>query len=71
MGTFAQLAADLDPPAMIRDDAVNDRQSEPGALTYLFCRKEGLEYPILCLGIHTATGIGNPQANKIAAMVEM
>jgi hypothetical protein len=61
------LAFHLDPAAVVGDDAVDDRESESGALADIFCRKEGLEYPILRFGIHTATGIGDPKANEIAA----
>ena len=52
---------------MVGDDAVDDRESEPGALADIFRRKEGLEYPILGFGIHAAAGIGDPQADKVAA----
>jgi hypothetical protein len=61
------LTFHLDPPAMIGDDAVDDRESEPGAVTDIFCRKEGLEYTILGFGIHATAGVGDPQADKAAA----
>src|SRR5277367_1490193 len=67
LSSFAGLAFHLDPPAMVGDDAVDDRESEPGALADIFCRKEGLEDPILGLGIHATAGIGDPQADKVAA----
>ena len=52
---------------MVGDDAVDDRESEPGALADVLCRKEGLEYPILGFGIHATTGIRNPNTDGIAA----
>src|ERR1700722_17822682 len=67
LGPFAWLAFHLDPSAMIGDDAVDDRESEPSALADIFCRKEGLEDPILGFGIHATSGIGDAQADKVAA----
>src|ERR1700726_5292519 len=66
-GASANLAADLDLPAVIGNDPVDDREPEPGAFADLFCRKEWLEDPILRFGIHAAAGIGDSEANEIAA----
>jgi hypothetical protein len=68
-GPLAGLAADLDPPAMIGDNTVNDGKSEASTLADIFRREEGLENPILCFGIHAAAGIGNPEAKEIAPAV--
>jgi hypothetical protein len=65
-GSFPGLAVDLNPPAMIGYDAVNDGQPEPGALADIFGREEGLEYPIPCLGIHAAAGIRDPKNDASA-----
>ncbi len=53
---------------MVSDDAVNDRESEPGALADVFSRKEGLENPLPRFGIHATAGIGDPDVNEIAAL---
>jgi len=66
-GASANLAADLDLPAVIGNDPMDDREPEPGAFANLFCRKEWLEYPILRFGIHAAAGIGDSEADEIAA----
>jgi hypothetical protein len=42
-GPLAGLAADLDPPAMIGDNTVNDGKSEASTLADIFRREEGLE----------------------------
>ena len=55
-------------PAAIANDPVDDREPEPGAFAYLLCRKEWLEDPIHRFGIHAAAGIGDTEANEIAAI---
>jgi hypothetical protein len=66
-GSFAGLAVDFYPPAMIGHDAVDDGQPEPGPLANIFSREERLEYPIPRLGIHAAARIGDPKENEATA----
>src|SRR5216683_5712269 len=70
LGALAGLAADLDQPAMVGDDAVDDGKSEPGTFADIFRCEEGLENPIPGLGIHAAPGIRDPEASEIAALRE-
>src|SRR5262245_35601628 len=59
LGSLAGHAADLDRPAMVRDDAMDDRKPEPGTFADGFRREEGLKKPVERLGVHPAPGIDN------------
>src|SRR6266850_8223513 len=66
LGSLVGLAANLDRPTMIGDDAVDDRKPEPGAFADGLRCEERLENPVFRLGVHAASGIDNPQANETA-----
>src|SRR5262249_22628292 len=66
--SLAWLAADLDRPAMVGDDAVDDRKSEPGRFADILGGEEGFKDPLPRFGVHAAPGIRNSKTHEIAAL---
>src|SRR5438552_11000819 len=63
----AQMTFQLDPPAMIADDALDDHQAQPGAL--LLGRVEWLKNAIDLLRRNPAAGVGYGHPNSFGAPV--
>ena len=65
-GTFAQLAVDVDKPAMAADDAEGGGQAEAGAFGEFLGGEKRVENLVEILRWNAATGVGHVQTNVTA-----
>src|SRR5438270_8624179 len=64
---LAELAADLNPPPVLFNDAMDRREPEASAASQAFGREEGLENSLQIVRRDTTARVGNGKANESAA----